>query len=39
MTAAFRNGDYGPGLVQGTTAVIGRIAEGRGIPAHRSAPT
>jgi uncharacterized protein len=31
MTAAFRNGDYGPGLVQGTTAVIGRIAQGRGV--------
>lgn len=31
MTTAFREGSYGTGLVAGTSRLIGRIAEGRGV--------
>ena len=31
MAPHFRDGRYGPGLVSGTTAIINRIAEGRGV--------
>lgn len=31
MLPAFRNGQYGPGLLAGTTRVIQRIAQGRGV--------
>lgn len=31
MTAEFRNGDYGTGLVGGTSRIIGRIAQGRNV--------
>jgi uncharacterized protein len=31
MTPHFRNGDYGPGLVDGVTRIITRIAERRGV--------
>jgi uncharacterized protein len=31
MLPAFRNGDYGAGLLAGTTRIIQRIAEGRGV--------
>jgi uncharacterized protein len=32
MTPYFARGEYGPGLLEGTTRVITRIAEGRGVP-------
>lgn len=31
MTTAFREGSYGTGLVDGTSRIIGRIAQGRGV--------
>jgi uncharacterized protein len=31
MTPQFRNGNYGAGLLAGTTRIINRIAEGRGV--------
>jgi uncharacterized protein len=31
MTPEFRQGRYGPGLLAGTTRIIGRIAQGRNI--------
>ena len=31
MRPEFRNGNYGAGLLNGTTAIINRIAEGRGV--------
>src|SRR5204863_1627813 len=31
MTPAFRQGRYGPGLLAGTTRIIGRIAQGRNL--------
>jgi uncharacterized protein len=31
MAPSFRNGDYGTGLVNGVSRIVGRIAEGRGV--------
>ena len=43
MVPAFRQGQYGPGLLAGTTRIIGRIAQARhvqldGVPAPQPAP-
>ena len=37
MTPQFRNGNYGAGLLAGSTRIINRIAEGRGVT-HRTSP-
>lgn len=45
ITPQFRSGDYGPGLLSGVSAIIGRIADGRNVtlqgvrPTRRRAPS